>query len=149
MSSGRPYVIGLGSPHGDDQAGWLVVEALRLRGWNASEARNVAQPVDVLDTLPVDRPLLVCDAANGESVGAFRTWSWPTMELPTLKPSGSHNMPLASVLELARQLRLLNGSVVVKTIDGKNWTSFSKASEAVELAARKLADEIDGGYPNA
>lgn len=144
MTKQRPFVIGLGSPHGDDQAGWLVVEALQQRGWSEQEARNISQPIDLIDLLPDPRPLLLCDAASDrESTGRCRSWNWPEQELPTLKPAGSHNIPLAGVLELARKLKVLKGSVELRTIDGSDWTSFTQAAATVAAAARQLAAEID------
>lgn len=144
MTKRRPFVIGLGSPHGDDQAGWLVVEALQQRGWSDREARNISQPIDLIDLLPDPRPLLLCDAASDrDSTGRCRRWIWPDQELPTSKPSGSHNLPLAGVLELARKLNVLNGVVELRTIDGSDWTSFAQADANVAAAARKLAATID------
>ncbi len=146
----RPLVIGLGSPHGDDQAGWLVVKALHSRGWSDREARNISQPIDLIDTLPDPRPLLLCDAACGNGqVGCCRSWNWPEQDLPTRNPSGSHNLPLAGVLELARELKILNGPVELRTINGSAWNSFSDPCRDVAMAAEQLAAEIDGGLCDA
>ena len=144
MTHPRPFVVGLGSPHGDDQAGWLVVEKLHAWGWEQADARNLSQPVDLLDWLPTDRRLLMCDAAEAipGCSGNCRTWIWPEQSLPTLKPGGSHDLALAEILEYARQLKLHDTSVELRTIDGANWTPFSEPSEAVRAAAERLATLI-------
>lgn len=138
----RPLVIGLGSPHGDDQAGWLVVCVLQERGWNNADARLLAQPVDLLDCLPTNRRLLLCDAAGGNTPGNFRTWIWPSQSLPSKKPGGTHDLTLADVLEYARELKLIETSVEIRTIDGITWTPFSEPCAAVRKAANLLAVRI-------
>lgn len=150
MTRQRPLVLGLGSPHGDDQAGWLVVHALHHRGWSDREAKCLAHPIDLLDLLPDSRPIVLCDAAGGrDSTGLLRRWNWPGQGLPSRKPTGSHTLPLAGVLELARELNVLSQGVEVRTIDGTDWTAFADADRQVSAAAAALAAELDGDFSHA
>ena len=59
-----PLVVGLGSFHGDDQAGWLVIDSLWALGYPVRSARKATHPADLLDDLPAGRPLTVCDAVQ-------------------------------------------------------------------------------------
>lgn len=138
----RPLVIGVGSPHGDDQAGWLVVGELQKRGWDMTEARQISQPIDLLDCLPTDRRLLLCDAAGGPTPGNCRTWIWPMQLLPTRKRGGTHDLTLPDVLEYARGLKMLADSAELRTIDGTTWTPFSEPCNAVRNAAHLLATQL-------
>lgn len=63
-------LVGLGSPHGDDQAGWLVAEALadRVDVPPHCRVRQAAVPVDMLDWLDEIHTLHIIDACRGESV---------------------------------------------------------------------------------
>ncbi|MFO1019806.1 MAG: hypothetical protein U0903_03810 [Planctomycetales bacterium] len=142
MMAPRPLILGLGSPHGDDQAGWLVVGELHERGWDKADARMLSQPVDLLDCLPTNRRLLLCDAAAGKTPGYLRTWIWPEQTLPTLIRGGTHDLTLAEVLEYAQELKLLDTSVELRTIDGVTWTPFSTPCDAVRDAADLLATQI-------
>ena len=60
---GRTLVVGIGSPHGDDQAGWLVVERLRDLLPKSSAEFHVAQsPTDLLNWLEDHETLFLVDA---------------------------------------------------------------------------------------
>jgi hydrogenase maturation protease len=64
--SGATLIVGIGSPHGDDQIGWRIAEALMAEhrvGWIIRTARS---PTDLLAWLDdkVER-LVICDACDG------------------------------------------------------------------------------------
>jgi hydrogenase maturation protease len=139
----RPRIIGLGSPHGDDQAGWLIVDCLRERGYPLSLLRKASHPADLLDDLSSAGPLLICDACEGTGdAGAIHHWQWPDEALQTRCSGGTHNLPLAHVLELANQLADHRLAATVWGVSGSQWVPASSPSRAVQEAARDVAARI-------
>ncbi|MGI9427921.1 MAG: hypothetical protein ACR2NM_04645, partial [Bythopirellula sp.] len=103
MSIARTLIVGIGSPHGDDQAGWLVAERLATDLDHDNIAvRKATSPVQLLDWLDSIDRLVVCDACRGlGDVGELRRWLWPSPELADGSWSGTHDFSLIAVLQLA------------------------------------------------
>ena len=51
MSMTRTLIAGIGSPHGDDQAGWRVIEALQRIASTSCRLLQVVVPHALLDQL--------------------------------------------------------------------------------------------------
>jgi hydrogenase maturation protease len=64
--SQRVLIAGLGSPHGDDQAGWLVVEKLAIECQDDPDimVRRASIPLDLLDWMEGVDVLHICDACE-------------------------------------------------------------------------------------
>lgn len=64
--SQRILIAGLGSPHGDDQAGWLVVEKLASECQDDPDimVRRASIPLDLLDWMEGVDVLHICDACE-------------------------------------------------------------------------------------
>lgn len=62
----RILIAGLGSPHGDDQAGWLIAENLASQCQENSDTmiRRASIPLDLLDWLEGVDVLHICDACE-------------------------------------------------------------------------------------
>jgi len=115
--SKRTLIAGLGSPHGDDEIGWLVVDELRRLepGWNIA---RLATPAELLDRLEDVNRLIVCDACQGSGpVGSFHAWRWPSPELMLAHFAGTHDLGLVAALELAQVLGRLPPEVWVWGIE--------------------------------
>lgn len=124
----RPTLfVGLGSSHGDDQAGWLVADALIGAGPFAGAlagdlppitVRAARHPAQVLDWLEGIERLFVCDAVSGAGLpGQIRTWRWPDPQIQFARSGGSHDLGLSAVLELAAQLNRLPREIVIWGIE--------------------------------
>jgi Ni,Fe-hydrogenase maturation factor len=99
-----PQVIGLGSHHGDDTAGWLIIDHLRELGYPLNLLRKVAHPADLLEELSFTARLLICDACERrDDAGKIYQWQWPNDSLIHLRSGGTHDLTLAQALELAEQ----------------------------------------------
>jgi len=156
ITSRRVLLVGIGSPHGDDQAGWLIAERLRDRVEIDVEVKQASTPSHLLDWLDkVDR-LIVCDACldrrqkdadrqnaqkPGEEPRAFR-WEWPTPEVSRLRSAGSHAFGLPEVLQLAERLGRLPASVTVFGIPGAMFDSFSGLSSGVEKHLPEIVESV-------
>jgi hydrogenase maturation protease len=136
----RPLIVGLGSDHGDDRAGWLVVEQLRRTGWNHADAKPARHAAEILDWAEPSRPLVICDACQGSGpVGTYKCWTWPESRSPARPRTGTHDLGLPAALELAVLTARLPPKVMVWTIEGANWRPGSEVSGAVSEAARTVA----------
>jgi hydrogenase maturation protease len=102
-------VVGLGSPHGDDQFGWVVADRLaaetRRRHLSQVIVRRALSPSQLLDWLHGIDQLLLIDACRGQSSPAelFRL-EWPAAGIEKFRGSGSHDYSVWQTLELASRL---------------------------------------------
>lgn len=147
MSISKTLVVGIGSPHGDDQAGWQVADRLAAIEVAQCRARvrKARSPTDLLDWLDVVERLIVCDACHGLGlIGQLRRWEWPSRELSDVAWSGTHDLPLPAVLQLASKLGCLPKHVVVWGVEAAEQAVMTAMSPAVVAALQKLADAIVG-----
>ena len=136
-------IVGLGSSHGDDQAGWLVIDFLVALGADEDSVRKAAHPADILSWSQADSRLTICDAGypRGQP-GRLGRWSWPKDQLEASRLCGTHDLPLADVLALGRQTGCCPSAVEIWTIEGASFDAMTAASPLVTEAARQVASEI-------
>ncbi|QDT22206.1 hydrogenase maturation protease [Gimesia chilikensis] len=141
-------IAGLGSPHGDDQAGWEIVRALKTRDLSQAIVHLSRTPDDLLNWLDPASPLVICDACRGAGpVGSIHHWQWPTAELDQVNWSGTHQIALPGVLLLAEELGLLPAQVIIwgveiaETVPGD--VISSEVSAGVERAVESICREWD------
>jgi len=65
MTPPRRLIVGLGSPQGDDAAGWHIIDAV-ARAAPFERVRRLAHPADLLDLTGEIDDLIVCDACRGK-----------------------------------------------------------------------------------
>ncbi len=123
-------VAGFGSPHGDDRAGWEVVERLGTRaplcvaaerGDGAAERVRVVrvrEGTQLIHELEGCGRLIVIDACHGSGpVGTISRFRWPDPRIRRHHDRSTHEIGLCSALELAKQLGRLPPEVVVFGIE--------------------------------
>jgi hydrogenase maturation protease len=159
----RPFVIGLGSHHGDDQAGWLVVRRLRERNYPEALLACLQHPAELLDMIEPGQHLVICDACCGNGdPGAIHCGIWhpanrvqqrssglkgslPRFEEDAAKDlsrKGSHELSLFEVMELGYSLNCLPEFVDIWTVEGEAWVPGTCPSATIHLAAARVADLI-------
>ena len=138
-------IVGVGSAHGDDQAGWLVADELARQIPDGSfvSVRKASVPLDLLDWLGNIKVLHLIDAIQdsgcGENVRRFR-WLNGQMICHSSKarensmlnsPAGrsSHGFSVPDVLRLAEQTGMLPEMAVVWAIPGSNFQPGGRMSE--------------------
>jgi len=158
-----PFVIGLGSHHGDDQAGWLVISRLRKRSVCEARLACLQHPSEVLDVIEAGQDLVICDACvgNGEP-GSIHRWTWESGQIVQLqnsesdkdlrhrnddalalwRRSGSHDLSLFDVMELGYSLGIFPESIEIWTLEGEFWVPGTEPSIAIQSAAVSVADSI-------
>ncbi len=137
-------VIGLGSPFGDDQAGWQVVE--RLRGY---------LPTDV-DLVKLDRPgsalirwmqgvehLILVDAVVSGAVPGSLIRLTPETVATAQAHFSTHDLDLAQTLRLAAALGSLPAEVELFGIEIGDCRGES-IDQRVDTAAADLARQLSG-----
>jgi hydrogenase maturation protease len=142
-------VVGLGSHHGDDQVGWLVLDRLQARGYPSELLIRARHPLDLLDRINASQTLLLCDACVGVGQpGTIQHFHWPTDRIAYTRPLGSHDLSLHDVLELGQCLGICPPSVRISTVEGGAWIPGTPLCAAVTAAAMELADAIwqDSGH---
>lgn len=129
----RKLIYGIGSPHGDDQIGWRVIERICSRlpeGWQAKSG-NV--PMDLLNHLEDISELHIVDACEGEEeLGTTHRIAWPAQQLQTKSVSTSHDFSLRMTLDLADSLGILPKNVTIWGIVGKTF----EPNDSVNLSER-------------
>lgn len=174
-----PLIVGLGSHHGDDQAGWLVLKRLQELGYPGNRLVPLQHPADLLDVVDAEqalvpstvvpplrrrdfpeirsaerpdygRALVICDACVGDGPpGTIRCFRWPTDKLVYQRPSGSHDLSLGDVMNLGKRLRCLPEVVQIWTVEADSWTGGSEPSLEVLSAADRVAEAIWEGRHRA
>jgi hydrogenase maturation protease len=143
----HPIVVGVGSSHGDDQAGWFVVSQLRDLGYPDAALYRAVHPADLFDVALIDRPLIVCDACEGSNArGTIHRFIWPTDRLLEHHSNGTHDLSLLNVLMIGQTIACFPKTVTIWTIEGQTWSSEAPAAAEVEnsaaVVARRIWDDV-------
>lgn len=140
-------VVGLGSPHGDDQFGWLVADRIALeverRLLTAASIRRAGSPVQLLDWLDGVECLFVIDVCRGLSISKqLQRFEWPAQELEHARGSGSHDYTLWQTLELANQLGRLPPRCRLWCATGLQFGTEAAISPSLLALVRQVADDV-------
>lgn len=157
-------VVGLGSPHGDDQAGWQVIDLLAAQIADVCELRKAKVPHELIDWLGDLAELHVVDACVSDPQrSTFSRFQMvvtdrglplltdprgATASLPRLRSGNSHQIDFGAVMQLAKQLDRLPPEVTVWTIPGRTFSPDKPVSPACQTqiadCAETIASEIAG-----
>ena len=139
----RVHILGIGSPSGDDQAGWLTVDALLARG--AGVGGNIL--IEKLDRPGASLvPLLeeaawviLIDAMQGSRpvghIQHFDQSAWPAYT----QGLSSHGFGVLNALSLARELGCLPPRLDLYGIEIGSAMTGDQPAEEIQVAARQLA----------
>lgn len=137
----RVLIVGLGSPFGDDRAGWHVIERLASR---EPALRKIAlrSPAELLDQLVDIEHLVVVDACRGAGeAGTVITFNWPAIEIGRVGFSGTHDMSLDAALGIAERLGLLPAVVSIWGVEiGESAHFESELTPAVARAVQEIVE---------
>jgi hydrogenase maturation protease len=143
MKLGRTLIVGVGSPHGDDQVGLRVAEQLAQQVGEGVEVRCAATPSELFDWLDGIGQLLICDGCQIEAPpGSVRHWNWPDAELEQQPFSGSHQMNLPTALGLAELLGQLPSRVTIWGVSIGGTQPASALSPAVASAVPSVVEAM-------
>ncbi len=137
-----PLLIGIGSPYGDDQVGWRVIEAVQSADLSLSAVRCETPVTTLLALLQQSDEVILVDAVAYEApVGTVLCWSGAEV-MQAQSAVSSHGFNLASLLALADSLSMLPRSLTVYgvVIDARNIPQVPDLplSEAVAEAVEQI-----------
>ena len=139
----RVRILGIGSPSGDDQAGWLAVDALLAAGLDGIDVEKLDRPGASLISLlgNVSRVILI-DAMQGNvragEIQRFDQKDWPGY----CNGLSSHGFGVVAALTLARELGSLPPRLDLYGIGIGPVLPGKAAGHAVQGAAQRLAAMI-------
>lgn len=135
-------ILSVGSPHGDDQVGWLVADLLRIRG--IKQVQTVQNADQMLWSLtPNCRTMIVDACQSGSVVGTLFRFEWPDPAIEVHVGNSSHGISVPYVLRLAESLGKLPREVLLFAIEIGSTDSNGEMAEEVVAAAHELADQIE------
>lgn len=148
--SEHTLIVGIGSAHGDDQAGWLVVTELQRQVCRQRQGltfRVAKSPSDLLNWFGDVARLIICDARESPTFSSdIGHWRWPSKEFTRTRSASSHQLGLADVLDLAMTLNCLPAQTELWAIGGSSFAPGSEPSLQVRSAcvalANRLAEEL-------
>jgi hydrogenase maturation protease len=140
--SGVPFrVLAFGSPHGDDQVGWLVLRRLREQGIPV-EMHELAQPLALLEHLEGCQTLLLLDACrSGARPGTITRMDWPEPRLDRLTGASSHGFGVVQTLELAQALGRRLPRIILLGIEVEDCDPGDDLSPSVKEALPQLCQQ--------
>ena len=144
-SPGRTTVLGIGSPHGDDQVAWLLVDRLEDRAEIPVAWARLAGPSHMLDHVDGCSRLIIIDCCeSGAGPGEITRLSWPDPRIARQHSHSSHGFGIAEMLALAEQLGRLPSEVILYGIEKKHCSPGMPLSVEVTDGLAKLEHELLG-----
>ena len=134
-------ILAVGSPHGDDQAGWRALDLLRLENLPGVEMTALSTPLDLLDHLQGCRALVLLDACRGgcrpARPGSVVRLAWP---LPPDRPQSpsSHGFGVVATLALAESLGIALPIITLLGVEVATCEPAADLSPAVRDALPEL-----------
>jgi hydrogenase maturation protease len=139
----RILVVGLGSPHGDDQLGWIVVERLGPRLPHGVAWARAGAALELLELLECKDEVVIVDAAQpAGQPGSIRSFRWPCDSLRQGHAPSTHSLGLADALRLAELLGQLPRKVVIFAAEAQNVEPGAGLSPAVAGSVSALVSAI-------
>ncbi|MGB7344716.1 MAG: hypothetical protein WBD20_10905 [Pirellulaceae bacterium] len=140
-------IIGIGSPHGDDQFGWAVINELQSINEVGVSLRKINHPIDLITDLDTHDEVVLIDAAKGLSPEhAFQklVFNNPVhrkliQEIPS---SGTHDMGVYETLQLAAMLGKRTDHVTLWIGKAAVFDQLAEMATSTKLAAKQCAATI-------
>lgn len=136
-------ILALGSPHGDDQAGWLVADALVNVPQFQGKCHKLATPWDLLTQLKTSCDQIIIDACMSGSVpGTIHQLRLHQLEALQGTFTSSHGCSLPTTLQLAKTLGYDLSRTVVYAIEIDSAEPGRPVSDAVRTGVDELVERI-------
>lgn len=135
-------IAGVGSPHGDDQIGWRIVDILQKQQLPAQVVR-VRDPMGLLDCCDGCQQLVIVDACStGALPGTISRLEWPDSRIKTRHRFSTHGISVAGVLELAGNLGRLPERAILFGVEVSRCLPGDEMSRPVAEALVELETRI-------
>lgn len=111
-------VAGVGSPHGDDQIGWWIVEMLRRRPDLPARAVTVSEPLELVEYAKNCQRLVIIDGCHtGAPAGTVTRLKWPDSRIEHRHAHSTHSVGIWSALRLAESMGQLPETIEIFGIE--------------------------------
>jgi hydrogenase maturation protease len=143
---GSVIVIGVGSPHGDDQFGWAVVD--QLSEITNIPTKKISNPVDFVLELDAHKRVILVDAAKGLPQHVpFQKLDYANAShrqiIGALPSNTTHDLGLSSAIRMAESLGKLTDHIILWIGNASEFQSMSEITPATMHAAKACAAAID------
>lgn len=142
-------ILGIGSPAGDDRAGWAAAEAVRASAWYRSRAASVT--VECLDrpgpallaAMHGATQVVLIDAIrSGAAAGTVQRIDLDRIALPQIGCVSSHGFGLAEALALGQALGMLPERLTLFGVEAEDANDGEDLSAAVRAALPALVRRV-------
>ena len=148
MKAPEIVVIGIGSSHGDDCAGWRIVDALREQVPATVQLRKARSPIELIDALDEAQQVYLVDAAVGlASWDRLPAGQLTAERLDSYSRKGTHGFAVGDALKLAHSLGCRTDHVTVWLVRGETFAPLAEPSEssiaAMKACTKTLVKELN------
>jgi hydrogenase maturation protease len=138
-------IAGLGSPHGDDQLGWVAIDLLRPRLPAGTTTLMIRDGLELIEYLHCHDAAVLIDASSPAGhPGSIRSFTWPCRELDRGVLWSSHGLGLIEVIELAEALGRLPRLVTILTIEAHDVSPGAPLGHHISRQLDRLVERILG-----
>jgi hydrogenase maturation protease len=144
-SSDRPWlrVLVFGSPHGDDQVAWELVERLRQKQVPGIAAAALHDPMCLLHHLGDCAAVVLVDACHSwAEPGTIVRMVWPGSGREDFRGTSTHGVGVADALALAEALGRLPPCVLLFRVEIHSCDLGAEISAAVRRAMPGLYQRV-------
>ena len=139
-------VVGFGSPHGDDQVGWLVIDELEKNSNGIGFLdvfKSKGNGIDWFNEVREHQHIIFVDAvSSGEPVGTIHSFVIGDDEDSRKIKTSSHAIGLIDSISLAKTLNYLNTTVEFFGIEITRDAPLDAVSKVVMQAIPELVKQI-------
>lgn len=136
-------VAGVGSPHGDDQVGWWLVDMLRRRPELPARFVKIYDPTQLVDHLTSCERLMIIDGCRtGAPIGTITRLKWPDERIAEQHSHSTHGMGVCDALLLAARLGRMPECVEIFGVEIGQWEPGGRPSWEVLLVLPDLEDLV-------
>ncbi len=140
-------ILGLGSPHGDDQFGWAVVDQIAEMQIDHLSLRKINHPIDIIEELSNRESVIIVDAAVGLPAGkTLHRLDYANPDDRSLireNPSrGTHDFGIERVLRLAESLRKRLDHVGLWIASGERFERLGEMTDQVKRSVDECSAAI-------
>jgi hydrogenase maturation protease len=136
-------IVGIGSPHGDDQVGWIVAERLHPRLPAGIAVQKIRGGLELVECLGGHAEAILIDAtAPAGRPGTIRAFPWPCSELELHAPFSTHDLGLVAALRLAEALGKLPSNLRVYAIEARDTSPGAYLSAEVGQQLESVVETV-------
>ena len=136
-------VVGVGSSHGDDAAGFRLVDLIQAASLPGVRCLQVQEPLDIASCIGRCRRLCVIDACHSaQPLGTLTRLEWPVSRRQWPSHASTHALGLIDALQLAQNLGKLPKQTVLYGIEIGDAPPAAELSAALAARLPQIAKQI-------